>query len=110
MQLAASLLLIFLGNLGICSGIPTVYGRDHMARDGFWDGFGLGTLAGVTAGIAGFVAASGRASSYDNRILRLERSIQIGRPVEEVFSEWSQLENLPAKIPMVRRVDVSGEP
>ena len=80
-----------------------------MARDGFWDGFGLGTLAGVTAGIAGFVAASGRASSYDNRILRLERSIQIGRPVEEVFSEWSHLENLPAKIPMVRRIDVSGQ-
>jgi uncharacterized membrane protein len=89
---------------------PTkVYGRDYMARDGFWSGFGLGALTGASAGVAAFMAASGRASSNDKRILRLERSIQIGRSVEDVFSEWSQLETLPGKISTVRRVEVSGQ-
>jgi uncharacterized membrane protein len=75
-----------------------------MERENFWRGFGLGALAGA----AGFVIASGRASSYDSRILRLERSIQIGRPVTEVFAEWSNFAELPQKISALRRVDVSG--
>ena len=75
-----------------------------MAREDFWSGFALGALTGA----AGFVIASGRASSYDSRILRLERSIQIGRPITEVFAEWSNFAELPQKISALRRVDVSG--
>jgi uncharacterized membrane protein len=80
-----------------------------MAKDGFWGGFGLGAVTGVAAGIAGFVAASGRASSYDEHILRLERSVQIGRPAEEVFAAWSRFEELPGKISALRQVEVDGE-
>lgn len=79
-----------------------------MARDGFWHGFGWGALVGATAGSAGFLVASGRGSSYDNRILRLESSIQIGRPMEEVFGAWSRLEELPHRISALRSVDASG--
>jgi uncharacterized membrane protein len=80
-----------------------------MARDGFWSGFGVGTLAGAVAGSAAFLLASGRASSYDSRILRLERSIQIGRPMEEVFASWSHFEELPHRISALKRVDVNGD-
>jgi len=75
-----------------------------MTKEDFWSAFALGTLAGAAA----FVLASGRASSYDSRILRLERSIQIGRPVEEVFAEWSNFAELPQKIAALRKVEVSG--
>ncbi|HWC19703.1 MAG TPA: SRPBCC family protein [Terriglobales bacterium] len=80
-----------------------------MSRDGFWSGFGAGVLTGAAAGSAAFLLASGRASSYDSRILRLERSIQIGRPMEEVFAAWSRFEELPRKISALRRVDVNGD-
>lgn len=76
-----------------------------MESDSFWSGFAVGAFAGIAA----FLVASGRASSYDKRILRLERSIQIGRPLEECFAEWSRFEDLAQKISAVRRVDVSGE-
>jgi len=79
-----------------------------MARDTFWSGFRWGTLAGAAAGSAAFCFASGRASSYDRRILRLERSIQIGRPMEEVYSAWSRFENLPERVALLREVTVRG--
>ena len=80
-----------------------------MARDGFWSGIGLGTLAGAAAGAGAFWFASGRASSYDSRILRLERSIQIGRPMEEVYQAWSRFENLPERISLLRQVAVRDD-
>ena len=80
-----------------------------MARNGFWSGFGAGVLTGAAAGSAAFMLASGRGSSYDSRILRLQRSIQIGRPMEEVFAAWSRFEELPQKISALRRVDVNGD-
>jgi uncharacterized membrane protein len=80
-----------------------------MARNGFWGGFALGTMTGAAAGVAAFVAATGRASSCDEHILRLERSIQIGRPAEHVFAAWSRFDELPGKISSLRRVQVSGD-
>ena len=80
-----------------------------MARDGFWSGFAWGTLAGAVAGSAGFWLASGRASSYNSRILRLERSIQIGRPMEEVYGAWSHFESLPERVSLLREVTVRGD-
>jgi uncharacterized membrane protein len=80
-----------------------------MAREGFWSGFGLGTLAGAAVGIGAYAGASRFGSSSHSRILRLERSIQIGRPVEEVFAAWSQFEDLPNRISILNRVETSGE-
>lgn len=79
-----------------------------MAKDDFWGGVATGALAGIAAGGAAFLIVSARTASYDRRILRLERSIQIGKPLEEVFAAWSRLEELPRKISAVRRVEVSG--
>lgn len=77
-------------------------------KEDFWSGFGLGTIVGAAAGLAACFTIS-RASSYDSHILRLERSVQIGRPVEEVFALWSQLEQLPSRLSLVKNVDVSGQ-
>lgn len=73
----------------------------------FWSGFGVGTIVGAAAGLAASFTIS-RASSYDPRILRLERSVQIGRPVEEVFALWSELEQLPQRVNIVKNVRVRG--
>jgi hypothetical protein len=44
----------------------------------------------------------------NGRILRLEKSIQIGRPVSEVYEAWSHLEGLPNRTPLVQDINVSG--
>jgi uncharacterized membrane protein len=63
-----------------------------MARRGkFWTGFGVG--AGAGAAVALLPQLIGRAGA--SRIIRLEKSIQIGRPVEEVFAAWVDWERLP---------------
>jgi uncharacterized membrane protein len=80
-----------------------------MAREGFWSGFGFGALAGAAAGFCAYTAADQYGSSYNSRILRLERSIQIGRPVEEVFDAWSTFEGLPDRISILDRVESSGQ-
>jgi len=98
--------------LDLCSPIPipkTMERDNKMVRDGFWSGFGAGMLTGAAAGSAAFLLASGRASSYNSRILRLERSIQVGRPMKEVFAAWSRFGELPQRISALRRVDVSGD-
>lgn len=78
-------------------------------REGFWSGFGVGTIVGAAAGLGAWIAMSGRASSYDSHILRLEKSVQIGRPVEEVFALWSNLEQLPERLSAVKKVNVRGQ-
>ena len=78
-------------------------------KEGFWSGFGVGTLVGATAGLGTWIALSGQGSSYDSHILRLEKSVQIGRPVEEVFALWSNLEQLPNRLSIVKNIDVSGQ-
>ena len=75
-----------------------------MARDNFWSGFALGALAGV----GGVLAFKGLSSDTDSRILRLEKSINIGRPVDLVFAAWSNFERLPQFIDFVKRVERFG--
>ena len=67
-----------------------------MARRRYWTGFTTGALvgAGAATGSLLFTNLWGRARS--SRILRLEKSIQVGRPVQEVFDAWLELETLPA--------------
>jgi uncharacterized membrane protein len=77
-------------------------------REGFWSGFGVGTIVGAAAGMGACLAIS-RSSSYDPHILRLEKSVQIGRSVEEVFALWSNLAQLPQRLSVVKNVDVRGQ-
>src|SRR2546430_16953989 len=60
----------------------------------FWRGFSAGLAAGALTGAGATLAWRGFSSAHDRRILRIESSLQIGRSVEEVFEQWSNLENL----------------
>jgi uncharacterized membrane protein len=80
-----------------------------MRERGFWSGLGLGAIAGATGTLAVVAGLRARAASYDAHILRLERSIQIGRPVQEVFAAWSRLEDLPQRISCIRSIDTRGQ-
>lgn len=80
-----------------------------MRREDFWSGFAVGAAVGAFAGIAGFFAARrGSESEVDSHVVRLEKSVNIGRPVESVFAAWSNFERLPQWINFVRRVERYG--
>lgn len=75
-----------------------------MAREHFWSGFALGALAGV----GGVLALKSFSSDTDSHIVRLEKGINIGRPVELVFAAWSNFERLPQFISFVKKVERFG--
>lgn len=74
----------------------------------FWGGFAFGALAGAAGALLGSAAASSIGSSYDSRILRMEKSVQIGLPVEEVFAAWSNFAELPLRISCIEEVSNDG--
>src|SRR5919204_5091258 len=78
---------------------------EHMRRRNyFWAGF----AAGATSGVAALLGVNALLSAHQKRILRLERSLQIGKPIGEVFDAWTQLERLPAMSPLIRDVEFHG--
>ena len=82
---------------------------EAMTRENFWSGFVVGAAVGALAGVGGvLVARRGSASDMDSRVLRLEKSVNIGRPVQSVFAAWSNFERLPQWISFVRRVERYG--
>src|SRR5215471_16995579 len=80
-----------------------------MRRDDFWSGFAAGTALGAAAGIGGVLAFRHFFSGTDRRILRLEKSINIGRPMQEVFDAWSNFERLPKSIGFIERIERAGD-
>jgi len=77
-------------------------------RKKFWTGFTAGAVAGAGAAGASLLAWRAFGRVKNGRILRLEKSIQIGRPVAEVFSAWSRLEDLPNRSGLVQEVRSEG--
>lgn len=75
-----------------------------MRQRDFWTGVAAG--AGAAIGTAWAFGMVGRGGS--SRIVRLEKSVQIGRPLEEVFERWSRFENLPQYSEMIESVDNHG--
>lgn len=75
----------------------------------FWTGFTAGAVAGAGAAGASLLAWRLFGRVKNGRILRLEKSIQIGRPVNEVFQAWSRLEDLPSRTDMVQEVRSEGD-
>lgn len=73
----------------------------------YWRGFATGaaTGAGLTFGSMALASALGRRNP---RIVRLEKSLQIGRPVEEVFQQWANLDRLPEWSECVEEVFRNG--
>lgn len=80
-----------------------------MNRENFWSGFVAGAAVGALAGAAGVLAGKRFFSGTDNRILRLEKSIHVGRPVDAVFAAWSDFERLPELIDFVEKIERSGD-
>lgn len=75
-----------------------------MKRRLFWSGAAAG---------AGVVAGSWAAFQYArrgglSRIVRLEKSVQIGSALEDVFDAWANLRRIPQHVPMVKEVRVFG--
>jgi len=79
-----------------------------MAGADFRSGFATGAVVGVLAGIGGLLAFKAASAGTSHRILRLEKSVNIGRPIETVFNAWTDFERLPERIPLVRSVQRTG--
>jgi uncharacterized membrane protein len=73
-----------------------------MKNKQFWTGVAAGAAA--TVGTAWALRLSGR-----SRIIRLEKSVQIGRSVEDVFQSWCELESLPRFTSLLRSVRRFGD-
>ena len=73
-----------------------------------WRGFAAGaaTGAGLTFGSVALVNALTRRHP---RVIRLEKSIQIGRPAYEVFDRWANLDRLPRWSQCIEEVRSSGD-
>lgn len=71
-------------------------------------GFGLGIAVGVAAGTAAWLIPQLLGRARHSHIIRLQKSVQIGRPAEEVFESWTDLQNLPRVAGDVRQVQPRG--
>lgn len=80
-----------------------------MAKRKFWKGFAAGTAVGAFAGVGSWLLSKTLGRQEYGRIMRLEKSLQVGRPIEEVFRAWSELQGLPRYVPMVQRIAVQGK-
>jgi uncharacterized membrane protein len=79
-----------------------------MTQEKFWSGFAAGAAVGVVAGIGGVLALKRSSEGADTHVVRLEKSVNIGRPVNAVFSAWQNLERLPRFISFVKRIERFG--
>ena len=79
-----------------------------MASRKFWKGFTAGAAAGAGAGFGSWLLFTifHRRQSH---VVRLEKSVQIGRPIEDVFHAWSDFANLPRLVRLVEEVRVQGK-
>ena len=80
-----------------------------MASRRFWNGFLAGTAAGAGAAAASMLGWKLAGRARGGRILRIERSLQIGRDVDEVFSAWSELESLPQRVNFIESIERHGK-
>ncbi len=79
-----------------------------MERTNFWSGFIAGAVAGVVAAAAGVLVVKRLSGIAPETVLRLEKSVNVGRPVETVFNAWSNFERLPQFISFVKKVERAG--
>ena len=80
-----------------------------MATRRFWNGFLAGTAAGAGAAAASMLGWKMVSGKGNRRVLRVERSLQIGRGVDEVFRAWADLESLPKRVDFIESVERRGD-
>jgi len=71
--------------------------------------FAAGVLAGSAATLGSLAALNLLSRVRRRGVVRLEKSLQIGRPVEEVFRSWVDLERLPQLSPMIQQITRQGD-
>ncbi len=74
----------------------------------FWRGFAVGAGVGAGAGISMFLLMNSLVGARKRRVIRLEKSLQIGQPVHEVFEAWSNLDRLPQISDYVQNIHHDG--
>lgn len=79
-----------------------------MAKSGNWPAFTAGAAFGALAmaGVLSYKRAADTTNESD--VVHIERSINIGRPIEALFSAWLNLERMPQLISVVRKVERFG--
>jgi uncharacterized membrane protein len=75
-----------------------------MQRGSFWNGFATGAAAMAGTWFALNFARRGGTSP----IIRLEKSVQIGVPLETAFDSWANFRLIPQHVPTVKEVRVFG--
>lgn len=74
----------------------------------FWGGFAVGALIGTAATVATVMVTQAISGRRDRRVVRLQESMQIARPVDEVFRAWSDFGSLPRVIGLLESVRIDG--
>jgi len=80
-----------------------------VARSDFRNGFFSGVGAGFALGVGAFAALQAFRPGRSPRVLRIEKSLQIGAPVSEVFGAWADLSRLSQRISTIKSVIRSGD-
>lgn len=75
----------------------------------FWKGFAIGAAAGAGAGVGSLLLGHAVRRSSTRNIIRIDKSLQVGQPVAEVFAAFSDLERLPSRIPRIVRLRSNAE-
>jgi uncharacterized membrane protein len=78
-----------------------------MAKSRTWAAFTAGTAFGALA-MAVVLARRDNSATSESGVIHIERSINIGRPVEKLFSAWLNLERMPQLISLLKRVELFG--
>jgi len=75
----------------------------------FWRGFAAGAAAGAGAGVGAMLLTNVIGRARNRHVVRLEKALQIGRPVPDVFNAWAQLERLPQLSDIIQEVRRHGD-
>lgn len=76
------------------------------SKSGYWSAFTAGAAFGALA-MTGLLSWK-RNTGGSGRVIHIERSLNIGRPVEALFSAWLNVESMPQLIGSLRRVERFG--
>jgi uncharacterized membrane protein len=79
-----------------------------MARKRYWKSFATGAAVGIGASVTTLLLAKLMGGTRGSRIIRLQKTVQIGRPVQAVFNAWSDLDQLARSSPLFRSITSQG--
>jgi uncharacterized membrane protein len=87
---------------------PRAFRTSAPSIDRFWAGFATGALFGVAGAVATYMISGAIRGGRDARVVRFETSLQIGRPVDEVFRAWTDYERLADIVDCVEEINVGA--